>query len=119
MHKFTVALVLDTGPDNTYVFGFVHDFVFIVNPFASECSRFEVNPRKAYGVSMKDAKALVALNKALAEAVAAAVEAGRKVLQEKLAIEDDDVAENHFDSPSSYIGISKALGDYFAAELAQ
>lgn len=39
------------------------DGVAIYNPFYSECGRFKVEPQKYYGLSKKDIKKLIDLNK--------------------------------------------------------
>jgi len=33
--------------------GFVHNGIFIENPFISECGRFDVDPLKHYGLTLK------------------------------------------------------------------
>lgn len=118
MHKFTVNLQLSTDAENQPVFGFYSRGMFISDPFVSDCSRFEVNPADAYGISLEDAEALVKLNKTLATAVEAAVNAGCKVLQDEMGIEAGDVAGIHFSNADNHIGIAQSLGTYFAAELA-
>jgi hypothetical protein len=41
--------VMDIGGD----VGFVHNGIFIENPFISECGRFDVDPLKHYGLTLK------------------------------------------------------------------
>lgn len=118
MHKFTVDLKLSTDTENQPVFGFSSKDIFISDPFVSDCGRFEAHPTDTYGISLKDARALVRLNKALATAIEAAVNAGCKVLQDEMGIESGDVAGIHFSNTDNRIGIAESLGKYFAAELA-
>jgi hypothetical protein len=39
---------MDMGGD----VGFVHNGIFIENPFISECGRFDVDPLKHYGITL-------------------------------------------------------------------
>lgn len=51
--------VEDVGAE---VVGFVHEDMFIYDPFHSSCGRFEADPEKDYGLSKKAAEILAAEN---------------------------------------------------------
>lgn len=77
MYKFALPLATGTDPNTGYAaLGFSINDMFITNPFASECSRFEVNPTDAYGLSMEDATMLVEMNTLLEATAEAALKAG-------------------------------------------
>jgi hypothetical protein len=46
-----------------YVVGFLHDGIFVVDPFSSDCGRFSGNPVLSYGISVRDALAIRQHNK--------------------------------------------------------
>jgi len=47
------------------ILGFDHDGSFIVDPTASECGRFEVDPIKEYGLTQKQVESILEHNKDL------------------------------------------------------
>jgi len=69
MIKFSRSVEIGEDFNNITVFGFSINDMFIVDPYVSECGRFNVDPVETYGISKEDADNLVKLNKILEEAV--------------------------------------------------
>ena len=65
MKKVKLRKVKDYYGDNDYEttrLGFVHEGFFITEPFTSECGRFEVDPRKEYGLTVDQATEISEFN---------------------------------------------------------
>lgn len=62
--KFTLGEALDVSGVMTPAYGFEHDGVFIVNPYASDCGRFHADPLSAYQLTPAEARELADLNAA-------------------------------------------------------
>lgn len=119
-YKFSISLEQGEHPETGLaVFGFVHNGMFIHDPFVSECSRFKVDPPEAYSITWEDADALKELNKALAEATEAAVNAACKSFLDAAGISSGDVAGIFFSDTAASLGFSKAVADYIQFELVQ
>lgn len=66
LYQFPIPLQIGEDPsDGTVVLGFIHDDTFIFDPFMSSCSRFEVDPKEAYGIPVQAAEGLSAMNRHL------------------------------------------------------
>lgn len=119
MHRFALPLVKGDDPlTGMPAFGFEINGMFIYDPTVSDCGRFQVDPTEAYGLSAQDAKQLSMLNKLVADAADAAINAGCLHIQQQLGIATGDVAGQHFSGASSVAPIAQELMDYIEAEYA-
>ena len=118
MLKFSIPLVQAEDPcTDLAVFGFEHEDMFIYDPYLTECGRFECDPTELYGISKEDADQLVQLNRVLATATEAAVNAGCQSVQGALGINSGGVAGAFFSDDDSTRAFSKGVADYLQAEL--
>ncbi len=120
LHQFSLPLQQGEDPETGLaIFGFEHEGMFIHDPFSSECSRFQVDPPEAYAVTWEDAEALKRLNKSLADATEAAINAACKSFQDSEGITSGDVAGLFFSDKDTARGFSKGVADYIQFELQQ
>lgn len=60
---------LDEKGRPTPAYGFVHESVFVFDPFRSSCGRFPVNPYDTYGLTAEDCIRLVRINRGMGVAL--------------------------------------------------
>jgi hypothetical protein len=117
MMKFSKKLTVGTDPDSgRSVLGFEHKGMFILDPFRSDCGRFEVHPGDAYDMGVSEAQRLLHLNQAIEDAAMAALDLGCRHIQEFLGVESGDYA-SHYYSGDGANGMSLEMAKYAESEL--
>lgn len=120
MHRFSFELVLDNNVHtDCSIFGFVWKGVFITDPYSSDCSRFEVDPTEAYGISRDDAEQLRKLNQSLEDAVEDALNAGCLRIQNVMGVESGDFAGVYFSGDEQRKALFDTFAKYILAEYQQ
>jgi hypothetical protein len=118
MHIFKFNLVIrDDAYSGLPVFGFIAGDRFIHNPYVGEDGQLKVDPTKAYFISGKDAKALVALNQMLDAATQEALNAGCFKAQTHLGIDAGDFAGVYFSGPEHVYAITQTMAQYILREI--
>lgn len=97
------------------VFGVEHDGMFIHDPYASDCGRFEADPI-SHGLSKEEADLMVKLNKLIESSAEAAINAACLEVQTKMGIPTGDVAGIFFSDGGLQIAIAGAMRAYIRAE---
>jgi hypothetical protein len=119
MYKFSRPLLQALDPATGLpVFGFECDEVFVFRPNVSVCGRFTANPQTDYGISLEDARQLVAINNLLDEATQAGLNEMCLKVQQGLGISQGDVAGRYFSGPDNVRAIAQTAADYIQHELA-
>lgn len=117
MHRFTFPLEVCEDPSSGIAqLGLVINGTVIFEPSASECGRFLVAPETAYGLSTEDVSQLESLNKLVADATQAALDAGCQAVQKALGVTAGDWAGAHFSEAARTSPVAKAMAEYILAE---
>jgi hypothetical protein len=118
MHTFKLSLkIRDDAHSNLPAFGFIYQDEFVSDPFLNQDRRTKVDPTKAYFISGKDARALVALNEMLDAATQDAINSGCFIAQKHLGITAGDFAGMHFSGPEHVYAVTKTMADYILREI--
>lgn len=115
-HPFTVEMgqADDSGAPQV---GLVINDCVITDPNFSECGRFSVDPRVAYGLEPQQVQLLKEFNQVLAYAVERGVDAAVGHVQSQLGIEAGDAAGHFFAAGAALEAVTKAFGDYLVMEV--
>ncbi|ABD72046.1 hypothetical protein Rfer_4360 (plasmid) [Rhodoferax ferrireducens T118] len=106
------AVDLDDHP----VVSFAINDMAIYDPYLSSCGRFVVSPEQ-YQLTHEQAKALVGLNKAIAQAAEDALNAGCLAIQTFLGVTQGDLASVHFSGNQQRLIIEGIFRDYAMSEV--
>ncbi len=120
MFKFSLPLCasVDVNDCPTIAFAF-KSASCIHSPFESECGRFTVDPKEAYGLTEEDIAEFEKLKTAINEATEDDVNVACLHMQKHLKIETGDVAGLYFSDESKYDNIKRDIIDYVVFEYHQ
>jgi hypothetical protein len=112
---FSERLAIRDNADGLACLGVEHDGYFIIDPFVSDCGRFDANP-VTYGLTAEQAEFIKSFNEALEQAADAAINAGAKVMQHALGVTAGDFAGQYFSGAFECNKIRHALAVYALEE---
>jgi hypothetical protein len=112
---FSERLAIRDNADGLACLGVEHDGYFIIDPFVSDCGRFEADPA-TYGLTAAQAEFIKGFNETLARATETAINAGAKVMQDALGVTTDDFAGQYFSGAFECNKIRHALAVYALEE---
>jgi len=115
LEDFGGRLAISDNVDGLACVGVVSKEFFVVDPYMSECGRFEVEPSE-YGLTQDQARFIKGFNDALEIATDDAINGGALEMQKFLGVTAGDFAGRYFSGISERNNIRHALAAYGLAE---